>query len=301
MKNIKSKNYKLKLFFITFFILIILILVSIYTSNNKIQTTYLNLKNKNVANPIKIVHISDLHLHYFGKNNETLINKIKRENPDLIFITGDVCSFSDENLKIVEESGMQRYNQNIEYTISTLNQIHNIAPTFFSLGNHEHVFEKFDQGLNKFKQIAKNIGVSLLINEIYSTNINGTNVNILGTDNTYYQDININKLVLKLEKLDGLKIILDHYPFDFALNGKFSYINFDVDYVFSGHEHGGQIRIPFIGAIISHAEGFFPTYAEGVHTQNNSTLIISRGLGNSSFPTRIFNRPELIVVNIMND
>ena len=242
----------------------------------------------------KIVHISDLHLHYFGKNNTILINKIKRENPDLIFITGDVSSFAYENLKIVEESGIQ-------YTISTLNQINNISPTFFSLGNHELVFEKFDPGLNQFKQIAKNIGVSLLINEIYSTNINGTNVNILGTDNSYYQDININKLVLKLEKLDGLKIILDHYPFDFALNGKFSYINFDVDYVFSGHEHGGQIRIPFIGAIISHEEGFFPTYAEGVHTQNNSTLIISRGLGNSSFPTRIFNRPELIVVNIMNE
>ena len=74
--------------------------------------------------------------------------------------------------------------------------------------------------------------------------------------------------------------------------------NYKIDYVLSGHEHGGQIRIPFIGGIVSHEEGLFPKYSEGVHFKNGVTLIISRGLGNSTLPIRVFNRPELIVIEI---
>lgn len=276
----------------------ITILLSIYDSNNKIQTTYLVSKNSNVNGVIKIIHISDLHEKCFGKENQILIKKIRDEHPDLVFITGDVASFSDENMKILEEKSIERYNNNLDYTIDVLKKIRSVAPIYFVLGNHEHVFEKFDGGFNQFKQIVNNTGTTLLINDIETIKINETVINILGVDNSYYQDVLINQLVKKIEKMKGLKIILDHYPTDFALNGKFSYINYDIDYVFSGHEHGGQIRLPILGGVFSHEEGLFPKYSEGVHVKNGVTLIISRGLGNSTFPIRIFNNPELIVMTI---
>ena len=277
-----------------------LILLSlIYCSNNKLSLSYLTFQNKNVKSDIKIVHISDMHLHYFGKDNKTFLKKIEKEKPDLIFVTGDMCCFSDENLKIVNKDSKSIYDMNMKYVIETLNLIRPIAPTFFCLGNHEHVFEKFDISLSRFKQTLGNIGVNLLINEFISFNINDNQINILGADNSYYQDIYINELVENFEKLDGVKIILDHYPTNFSLNGRFSYCNFDIDFVFSGHEHGRQIRIPFIGSLYSHYEGLFPTYAEGIHTENNSTLIVSRGLGNSTFPIRLFNLPELIIVSLI--
>ncbi len=294
----KVVNKKVKIFLIVFFLFIVTILVFIYNSNNEIQLTYYKFKNYNAQNKVKIVHISDLHQKYFGKNNKNLIKKIKNEKPDLIFITGDIASFSSDKMKILNDKSLSIYNANLDYIMKTLKRIQPLAPTYFVLGNHEHVFEKFDDGFSRFKQIVNNANVELLINEEKTVKVGDTNINILGVDNTDYKDVTINNMVKNFENKNGLKIILDHYPTDFALNGYFSYKNYDIDYVFSGHEHGGQIRIPFIGGIFSHEEGLLPKYAEGVHVVKNSTLIISRGLGNSIIPIRLFNRPQLVVVEI---
>lgn len=291
-------NKRIKIFLLIFFVFIITILVFIYNSNNELQVTYYYFKNYNAKNKIKIVHLSDLHEKCFGKNNKNLIKKITNEKPDLVFITGDVASFADDRMKILEEESLKIYNENLDYVMKTFKKIQPIAPTYFVLGNHEHVFEKFDDGFTRFKQIVNNTNVVLLINEEVSAKVGNTNINILGVDNSNYKDVAINNMVKNFEHKDGLKIILDHYPTDFALNGYFSYKNYNIDYVFSGHEHGGQIRIPFIGGIFSHEEGLFPKYSEGVHVIKNTTLIISRGLGNSTLPIRVFNRPQLIVVEI---
>lgn len=292
------KNNKIRRFLIIFFVFIIFVLVSIYNSNNKIQMTYLSFENTKINNPIRILHLSDLHMKLFGVNNKDFINKITKERPDIIFITGDIAEFSDDALKTLKQESEKIYQENLEYTVKILRDIVSVAPTYLVLGNHEHVFEKFDQGFNNFKNIVTNTGVVLLINQTTKINISQNNISILGVDNSFYQDNNINKLVKNFQQETGIKIILDHYPTDFSLNGKFSYVNYDIDYVFSGHEHGGQIRIPFIGGVLSHEEGLFPKYCEGVHTERNSILIISRGLGSSTIPVRIFNRPEIIVVDI---
>ncbi len=270
----------------------------IYNSNNRLQVTHLNFKDDKLNGNVKIIHISDLHQKSFGRDNSVLLNRMKNEKPDLIFVTGDLVSFSDENMKILDDDSEERYYHNLQYVIDVLKDFVKISPVYFSLGNHEKVFEKFDLCMENFKRVVENLGVVLLINEIDVANIRGSQINILGVENSYYQDIKVNDLIKQFQKKQGLKIILDHYPTNFALNGKFSYANYDVDYVFSGHEHGGQVRLPFVGGLVSHEEGFFPRYSEGVHTKNGTTLIISRGLGNSSVPIRLFNRPQLIVVDI---
>ncbi|MBP0979358.1 MAG: metallophosphoesterase [Oscillospiraceae bacterium] len=298
MTSNKQKNKKIRLFLIIFFLFVIFILVCIYDSNNKIQMTYLNFENNKISSQVKILHLSDLHRKLFGVDNKNFINKIKKESPDVIFITGDIAEFSDDEMKTLKQDSEELYQENLEYTVKILRDIVSVAPTYLILGNHEHVFEKFDQGFNNFKNIVANTGVILLINQVTKININQDIINILGVDNYSYQDISINNLIEQFQRESGIKIILDHYPTNFSLNGKFSYVNYDIDYVFSGHEHGGQIRIPFIGGIFSHEEGLFPKYCEGVYLENDSTLIISRGLGNSTIPVRVFNRPEIIVVTV---
>ena len=98
--------------------------------------------------------------------------------------------------------------------------------------------------------------------------------------------------------MNGVKLLLSHYPENYEANEDISYSKYKFDIMFAGHAHGGQFRLPFIGGLIAPDQGFFPKLTEGIHTNNNTSMIISRGLGNSIIPVRIFNRPELIVVTL---
>ena len=101
-----------------------------------------------------------------------------------------------------------------------------------------------------------------------------------------------------LEKQEGIKLVLCHYPENFKAIGNKSYYNYKFDVMFSGHAHGGQFRLPFIGGLYAPAQGILPKYTAGYHEGKNNGLIISRGLGNSGFPLRLFNRPEIVVLTI---
>ena len=101
-------------------------------------------------------------------------------------------------------------------------------------------------------------------------------------------------------KLPGIKIVLSHYPENFKAIGDKSYYKYKFDLMFSGHAHGGQFRIPLIGGLYAPAQGIFPKYTAGIHKGIKNNLIISRGLGNSGFPLRLFNKPEIVVVTIEN-
>jgi len=101
---------------------------------------------------------------------------------------------------------------------------------------------------------------------------------------------------LKTESKNNFTILLSHRPELITL-----YAKENIDLVFSGHAHGGQIRLPFLGGIIAPDQGFFPKYTSGIHRLNSTSLVISRGLGNSLAPQRIFNRPELVVVTLSNE
>lgn len=100
--------------------------------------------------------------------------------------------------------------------------------------------------------------------------------------------------------MPGIKIVLSHYPENFKAIGDKSYYKYKFDLMFSGHAHGGQFRIPLIGGLYAPAQGIFPKYTAGIHKGIKNNLIISRGLGNSGFPLRLFNKPEIVVVTIEN-
>lgn len=273
-------------------IIYVLIMLVFFTyENNKLDVTRIKMKN-NIKNRINILQLSDLHSKEFGKENKQLIKRIRLERPDIIVITGDLVDCSSK-----------RYQEIVKFT----EVINNIAPVFYIPGNHETRSEKYEEIIKNLKSS----GVMVLMNEIREIDIRGTKVNILGlvekqgSADDYikrargifkYKD---NSLIFKeLEERDGLKIVLCHYPENFKGIGESSYYKYKFDLMFSGHAHGGQFRIPFIGGLYAPAQGILPKYTAGVHYGKNNRLIISRGLGNSGFPIRLFNRPEIVVVTI---
>lgn len=274
-------------------ILIIFIIVSIiflYLQNNMIEVTKLKLEFENLPKGFygyKIVHLSDLQGKTFRQNNIPLISKIKNAKPDLIVISGDLI-----NADYFDE----------EQIIKLMTNLNEIAPVYYITGNHELASRDFPT-LSK-KLIKKNI--NFLKNSNVIIKKNGDVINLAGIDDPidtkiYRNNSNKKTLTKELEKalskdsIPRFTILLSHRPEQFTL-----YSNYNIDLIFSGHAHGGQIRLPIVGGILSPNQGFFPKYTVGKYSMKNSTMIVSRGLGNGTFPIRLFNRPEIVIVNLYN-
>lgn len=219
-----------------------------------------------------MIHLSDLHGKQFGKNNEKLINNIKKEDPDIIVFTGDLIDAVR--------------NENVSESVEFLSQISEFAPVFYIRGNHEYNSSKYNELMKKLYDAHGKLYV--LDGDYEQIEIHGQAVNILGLDRQREGSIH------KFLKEDDYKIILNHYSENFLENAHLSQL--DCDLVLTGHAHGGQWRLPIIGGIFSPGQGINPKYYEGMFEANGSKQVISRGLGNSIFPIRLFNRPEVVTI-----
>ncbi|VTR81736.1 phosphoesterase [Clostridium perfringens] len=259
-----------------------------YYENNVISTTNYEV-DCGIGKDINVVHLSDLHGKEFGKNNEKLKMLILKEKTDLVVATGDMI---DSSLK------------NMEGVIDFLSDLSKCVKVVYISGNNEQRCKKAEYIFGSLKSK----GVIVLRNEIITLSLSGVKINILGMFekpkgdlyssikkiNGSYAYEDSHRLFKRLESLEGLKIVLSHYPELFEVE----YSKYDFHIMFSGHAHGGQFRIPIIKrGLIAPGQGFFPKYTEGMHGNKNK-LIISRGLGNSTKITRLFNRPEIVNVKI---
>ncbi|WP_124041082.1 metallophosphoesterase [Clostridium perfringens] len=259
-----------------------------YYENNGVSTTNYEV-DFGIGKDINVVHLSDLHGKEFGKNNEKLKRLILEEKPDLVVATGDMI---DSSLK------------NMEGAIDFLSDLSKSVKVVYISGNNEQRCKKAEY----IFESLKSKGVIVLRNEIITLSLNEVKVNILGMFekpkgdlhsslkkiNGSYAYEDSHKLFKSLESLEGLKIVLSHYPEIFEAE----YSKYDFHIMFSGHAHGGQFRIPIVKrGLVAPGQGFFPKYTEGMHGNKNK-LIISRGLGNSTKITRLFNRPEIVKVKI---
>lgn len=269
-------------------IAVIVLIFQLYSQNNSLVMTrhrVLNNKLPDSFNNFKIIHLSDLHSKTFGKDNNKIVNKIIKENPDIIVITGDLID-------------RRKYNE--EKAMLLVEKIKDIAPIYYVTGNHEGWSGKFS---SLEKKLNEN-GVIVLRNESIILRKGHEEISILGVDDPafsttgYGEDYKDNKIIEdeieKIKKADGFNILLSHRPELFNL-----YREKDIDLVFSGHAHGGQISIPFIGGILSPNQGFFPKYYKGLYKESSTIMVVSRGLGNSVFPQRIFNNPEIVCVELV--
>ena len=275
-------------------ILIFLIIMFCYYENNVFDITKFKI-SANVNNKIRIVHLSDLHSKEFGKDNKRLKNIILKQKPNIVVTTGDMI---DSNLRKMDE------------IINFLAELNKEVYVVYIPGNNEMRTEKINEILYKINLNE----VIVLDNKIKEININNNKIFILGLvenrideGESFYEKANSryfynksNLLFNELESKNGIKIVLSHYPENSAAIGEESYNKYNFNIMFSGHAHGGQFILPFIGGLFAPGQGILPKYYRGIHGEKNK-LIISRGLGNSGFPLRLFNRPEVIVVDIYNE
>ena len=233
----------------------------------------------------KIAVVSDLHNAEFGENNSRLAELIKKEQPDMIAITGDLV-----------DSGRT----DIEIAGKLVEKLATIAPCYYVTGNHEVWIGGQYQ---KLEQKLLDEAVVILHDRTIQLIKNHETIQLAGLDDPGFTDrdsyIRESMLETKLNNMnlnDSYCVLLSHRPEAFE-----AYVTENIDLVLSGHAHGGQFRLPFIGGVVAPDQGLFPKYDAGMYCENHTTMIVSRGIGNSIIPIRVRNRPEIVVVELLCD
>lgn len=273
---------------IIFTILIIFCLgsvISLLLSWKALSVSYYEYHNAKIENGFKIVQLSDLHNSRFGKENSRLIKTIEKEEPDLILMTGDMLNGYEERIDIVTD---------------LIKQVSQIAPVYYSLGNHELEYMENQENGGMLEQKLEDAGAVVLEKEYIDTVIAGQQVRIGGVYGYViardWEDGSEQRFMEDFQDTDRLKILMSHIPEGLLLWKSMEH--WDVDLVFSGHVHGGQMRLPFIGGLFDPEEGFFPTYTKGMYECGPGTMILSAGLGSSNGVPRINNLPDVVVCTV---
>ena len=231
----------------------------------------------------RIAHVSDLHNAEMGEDNEKLLTMLRDAAPDMIAITGDL---------------IDSRNTDIEVALQFVREAVKIAPCYYVTGNHEARVNEYGE----LKAGMEAAGVTVLEDVKTKISMEGETITLIGVNDPSYQTDYLfgdSETVMntKLEDLhtgnDGFTLLLSHRPELFD-----TYVDQDVDLVLSGHAHGGQFRLPFIGGLVAPNQGLFPEFDAGIYTEGNTNMLVSRGVGNSILPFRINNCPEVILIEL---
>lgn len=269
---------------------IVALIAWIFWANVAIEINTFTIASKKLPvefDGYRIAQVSDLHNAEFGKENKELIKLLEKAQPDIIVITGDL---------------VDSRNTNIEIALDFVKQAVEIAPCYYVTGNHEarlsgKEYKNLEDGLLE-------AGVQVLHGEEILLEKEGTVITLLGVDDPSFGTIDgeilkkkvTAKQIRELFSMENYTILLSHRPELLQ-----EYCDAGVDLVFSGHAHGGQFRLPFIGGVIAPNQGLFPRYDSGLYSQGTTNMMVSRGLGNSLCPIRFNNRPEIIVVELQSN
>ncbi|NLB78410.1 MAG: metallophosphoesterase [Clostridiaceae bacterium] len=290
-----------KVYYIITFTLVFLLLF-FYWQNHTLQISRYELTYDNLPKSFdgyKIVQISDMHGKTFGKENKRLANKIKSLKPDILLITGDMMSST-----IYDEGAFLEF----------LDHFNQTCPVYMCLGNHEQIarYLTHDGDENtRYSNFINNItekGVILLDNRMRTINNGTDSITISGLTLELYHysrrdldsyDENMSLTVPYIEEVlsespKHFNMLLAHNPVYFE-----EYVSWGTDLVFTGHIHGGIIRIPFLGGVFSPERVLFPEYDSGLFQIGDSRMIVNRGLGYSKVNLRLFNRPEISFIRLM--
>ncbi len=264
-------------------LIIVLLFLFVYYQDNHLvvsEYTYTNNDIPTEFDGYRIVQLSDLHDKQFGQNQETLVSYIHDINPDAIFLTGDFVTA-----------------KSIVHTEELVRELSSKYEMFFIPGNHEAGYVKYAD----LKEVLSENQVHILENEVVSIAKDNASINVVGLlDTSFYKRsaaANVKEMEHALESLtenlEGSTLLLSHRPEHIDI-----YSKYNINLVFSGHAHGGQFILPFVGSVYAPGQGLFPKLTQGKHEKDGTTLIISRGLGNLAPVPRLFNYPEIVVVTL---
>lgn len=289
MKYVKSLWWKISVLIIA--VLAMGVLVSLLLSRYGLMVTRFALSQLKLSEPLRIVQLTDLHNSEFGKGNARLIRKVAEQEPDLILLTGDM---------------LNQYEERTDVPVNLIRELSQIAPVYASYGNHERQHERvFGSDL---RAAFTEAGATFLNREWVDLEIKDQELRIGGIYSYclpayYMQEGNVDKLdVSFLQEFcdtERTKLLLCHMPVCWIRSGGLDY--WDTDYVFAGHAHGGQVRIPFVGGLYAPDQGIFPGWCEGLFFSEDGshTMALSRGLGTGKgrIP-RLNNIPEILVLEL---
>ena len=258
------------------------------------ETVHYYLQSKKIKSPMTLVMLADMHNHLYGENNQILLDEIKKSSPDLVCIAGDMLI---GNSKIPYDVAQQ--------TVVALAEKYQV---FYGLGNHEarmkHDVDIYDTLYDQYMEpiIAK--GVCILANESIQCRVGENDLCIYGYDlpMKYFEKFNRYPFeISQIEEVFGkgeefancFRILLAHNPVYFR-----QYAGWGADLTLSGHLHGGIIRLPLLGGVITPQAKLFPRYCSGKYTLDEKYMIVSRGLGTHTIPIRFNNKPELSVIHL---
>lgn len=276
--------------FIRYFVIVIIICVLLFGLDLVLSQKYISVTRYMYENPeikynIKIVHLTDLHNYQYGTENHRLINKVKNESPDVVFLTGDMLNADEERTDIL---------------MNLIQQLVNIAPVYASLGNHELEYMQLSGSRDLIAQMEE-AGATVLDKQYIDMEIKNQKVRlggiygyVLSPDDKEDPE---QTFMEEFQDTDRFKILLSHVPEGLLLWKSMEH--WEVDLVFSGHVHGGQVRLPFVGGLYDPEEGYFPTYTKGMFECGNGTMVLSAGLGSSRGMLRVNNLPELVVCDVV--
>ena len=256
-------------------------------SNKALMVSTISISSSHIPaafSGFRIAQVSDLHNSEFGKNNTELLKLLSESRPDIIAITGDLIDANHTDVGIA---------------LGFAQESVRIAPTYYATGNHEAASPQYDT----LKAGLEEAGFIVLEDEAVSLERNGETITLLGLgdpDFTVKGDMFGETSAMVSTKLRNLiddesryTILLSHRPELFE-----TYTDGGIDLVFSGHAHGGQFRLPFIGGLAAPNQGLFPQYDAGLYTDGGTSMVVSRGIGNSIIPFRFNNRPEIVLVEL---
>ena len=285
-KNIRSNRKKYIKSAIVLLIVIALLLFCNY-QNRHLETTYYTYKAEHLDaefDGYRIVQISDLHNAKFGKNNQKLVDMIRECDPDMIVLTGDLV---DSN------------HTNVDRAVQFVDEIVKICPVYYVTGNHEYWLEASEY--DELMSGLTGAGAVILDDQVVEISRGDAKFRLVGLDEKSLADGTLGTLLNNAQNVaheDSEKkeftVVLAHEPQYFA-----RYASAGVDLVLSGHAHGGQFRLPFVGGIVAPDQEFFPEYTAGEYYMDSTEMIVSRGLGNSVIPVRLFNYPEIVCVELV--
>lgn len=271
----------------------LVIIARIFYENSTFHIKHYTISHHKIrkeASGMRIAFLSDLHSNVYGKGNSKLLQAILNENPDIVLIGGDM---------IVGKEGTT-----MEKVYPLLQNLAMHFPVYYANGNHESRIkfnpEKYEERYWEYESELRKMGITILCNESIQLPERSITITGLELDEYYYQKGK--KVVMKENDMEeyvgesdrqNFQILLAHHPEFFE-----QYSNWGADLTLSGHNHGGLVRVPVLGGVISPQYKLFPKYDGGMYEEGTHKMILSRGLGTHTIRIRLFNVPELCMIEL---
>lgn len=284
-------------------LLVCFFLIVMYYDCHRFVTVVYELRSPKIAKPCTFVLLSDLHNKAYEKQNEELIRKIEELKPDGILVAGDMIT-AYECVPALRDETTVHTERKYQAAVALMKQLAVRYPVYYGLGNHEQRMrlypEEFGNTYQNYADILKKSGIEPLVND--RADLPAMHINICGVEieRAFYGKFRKRPMpdgylreIAGSPESGRYQILIAHNPDYFE-----EYARWGADLIVSGHVHGGLMRLPLLGGVISPRLTLFPKYDGGRFEQGESVMIVSRGLGTHTLPIRIFNPGELVVLRL---